>query len=54
MGCCQVDIAVANIPEAELPIKRLFILLEMAQQGTPDAYTLSITHWSGVLWDLAG
>lgn len=46
--------AVANILEAELPIKRLLMLLEMARQGVLDTDTIPITHWSQVLRDLAG
>ena len=50
----QVDMAVANILEAEVPIKRLLMLLEMARQGSGDTGTIPITHWSQVLRDLAG
>lgn len=50
----EVDMAVANILEAELPIKRLLMLLEMARQGVLDTDTIPITHWSQVLRDLAG
>ena len=50
----QVDMAMANILEAEVPVKRLLMLLEMARQGIPDNSTIPIPHWSQVLRDLAG
>ena len=55
-GCSalQVDMAVANILEEEVPIKRLLMLLEMARQGVSHTDTIPITHWSQVLRDLAG
>ncbi len=50
----QLDIAVAELPDLEVPIKRLLLLLDLARQGqAEDERATSLARWSQVLRDLA-
>lgn len=54
LPACQLDAAVAELPDADVPIKRLLLLLDLARQGQPaDQPQASITRWAQVLRDLA-
>lgn len=51
---CQLDAAVAELPDADVPIKRLLLLLDLARQGQPaEQPQTSLTRWAQVLRDLA-
>lgn len=51
----QLDIAVAELPDLEVPLKRLLLLLDLARQGQPEEErVVSLTRWSQVLRDLNG
>lgn len=44
----------AELPEPEVPIKRLLLLLDLARQGQPEEEpAASLTRWTQVLRDLA-
>ena len=50
----QLDAAVAELPDADVPIKRLLLLLDLARQGQPaEQPQTSLTRWAQVLRDLA-
>ncbi|KAL4857940.1 Vesicle-fusing ATPase [Chlorella vulgaris] len=50
----DLDIAVAELPDLEVPIKRLLLLLDLARQGqAEDERATSLARWSQVLRDLA-
>lgn len=53
-ACCpfQVDEAVAHLLDAEIPMKRLLLLLEMARQDSPDKH-ISLAQWQKCLTDLS-
>ena len=54
LPACQLDAAVAELPDADVPIKRLLLLLDLARQGQPaDQPQASLTRWAQVLRDLA-
>ncbi|EFN58861.1 hypothetical protein CHLNCDRAFT_29882 [Chlorella variabilis] len=51
----DLDIAVAELPDLEVPLKRLLLLLDLARQGQPEEErVVSLTRWSQVLRDLNG
>lgn len=44
----------AELPDADVPIKRLLLLLDLARQGQPaEQPQASLTRWAQVLRDLA-
>ena len=50
----QLDAAVAELPDADVPIKRLLLLLDLARQGQPEEQPeASLERWAQVLRDLA-
>lgn len=49
----QLDAAVAELPDPEVPIKRLLLLLDLARQGQADEErAVPLERWSAVLRDL--
>lgn len=45
----------AELPDLEVPLKRLLLLLDLARQGQPEEErVVSLTRWSQVLRDLNG
>jgi vesicle-fusing ATPase len=54
LPCLQLDAAVAELLDPEVPLKRLLLLLDLARQGqAEEERTVSLTRWSQVLRDLA-
>lgn len=50
----QLDAAVGELLEPEVPVKRLLLLLDLAKQGqTEEERSVPVTRWSQVLRDLA-
>ena len=49
----QVSAAVAVLAEAEVPIKRLLLLVDLARQGVPAGTPIPLQRWHEVLRDLA-
>lgn len=50
----QLDAAVGELIDPEVPIKRLLLLLDLARQGQPEEErAASLTRWVQVLRDLA-
>lgn len=49
----QVGAAVAGLVEAEVPIKRLLLLLDLARQGVPAGAPIPLARWNQVLRDLS-
>ncbi len=50
----QLDAAVAELVEDQVPIKRLLLLLDLARQGQGEEQrAASLTRWANVLRDLA-
>ena len=50
----QLDAAVAELLDPEVPLKRLLLLLDLARQGqAEEERAASLTRWSQVLRDLA-
>ncbi|KAK9840836.1 hypothetical protein WJX81_007964 [Elliptochloris bilobata] len=49
----QVGAAVAGLAEAEVPIKRLLLLVDLARQGVPAGAPIPLERWHQVLRDLA-
>ena len=44
----------AELPDADVPIKRLLLLLDLARQGQPEEQPeASLERWAQVLRDLA-
>ncbi len=49
----QVEAAVAGLAEAEVPIKRLLLLVDLARQGVPAGAPIPLERWHQVLRDLS-
>ena len=43
----------AGLAEAEVPIKRLLLLVDLARQGVPAGTPIPLPRWHQVLRDLA-
>jgi vesicle-fusing ATPase len=49
----QLEAAVACLAEAEVPMKRLLLLVDLARQGVPEGQYIPVHRWSQVLTDLS-
>lgn len=55
MVCCdvQLDAAVGCLVEAEVPIKRLLLTVDLARQGVAEGGFIPLQRWAQVLADLS-
>lgn len=51
--CVQLQAAVASLAEAEVPMKRLLLLVDLARQGVADGQYIPLDRWTQVLTDLS-
>ncbi len=49
----QLEAAVACLADAEVPMKRLLLLVDLARQGITDGQYIPVQRWSQVLTDLS-
>ena len=49
----QLEAAASCLTEAEVPIKRLLLLLDLARQGVPEGSHIPLERWMQVLHDLS-
>jgi len=49
----QAGAAVAGLADAQVPIKRLLLLLDLARQGVPAGAHIPLARWHQVLADLS-
>ena len=49
----QLEAAASCLVEAEVPIKRLLLLLDLARQGVPEGSHIPLDRWMQVLQDLS-
>ena len=49
----QLEAAASCLTEAEVPIKRLLLLLDLARQGVPEGSHIPLDRWMQVLQDLS-
>ena len=49
----QLDAAVGCLVEAEVPIKRLLLTVDLARQGVEEGQFIPLQRWTQVLADLS-